>query len=202
MTNVNIGGHGSGKAVFSFSSAGSFTHAELVTVQFGDVTVTSAYIQLDLEPNSGSKSSDAIIYEDDVIFEALETNNSVHFYPSTPNAVPKRTEWTVYAELTTSDIEPRLKGMDFDHALKNVLFIGASQDDSDVGTVVTSAYKSKEGGTITAFVSAPALMALMGVQVLAAVDEILTFNSLTKSGNGPGLEMWVSASAFSLLSET
>lgn len=184
MTNVNIGGHGSGKAVFSFSSAGSFTHAELVTVQFGDVTVTSAYIQLDLEPNSGSKSSDAIIYEDDVIFEALETNNSVHFYPSTPNAVPKRTEWTVYAELTT------------------VLFIGASQDDSDVGTVVTSAYKSKEGGTITAFVSAPALMALMGVQVLAAVDEILTFNSLTKSGNGPGLEMWVSASAFSLLSET
>jgi hypothetical protein len=201
LTNVNIADHGSGKAALIFSSTGSVIRAELGTVRFGDVvTVTSALIQLDLQPTSSSKPSDAIIYGD-VKFEALEIKVSVYLYPSARNAVPKRTEWTVYAELTTSDntlalskIEPRLKGTHFDLALKNVLFIAASQDDPDAGTVITSAYKPKEGGTMTAFVNAPVLIALIGVQVFATLDEIPIVNSLTKS-NVTGMVLYASWSS-------
>ncbi|KAF8546084.1 hypothetical protein OG21DRAFT_1528059, partial [Imleria badia] len=170
LNNINIAGHGSANAVLSFSSTGSIIHAELGTVQFGEVTINSAYIQLDLQPASSSKSSDAFIYGD-IKFEALETDVAVHLYPSAPDVVPKRIEWTVYAELTSSDntlslskLEPRLKGTAFDLALKDVVFIAASQDDPDVGTVITSAYKPKEG-----------------VQVFATFDEIPVFNSLAKS---------------------
>ncbi|KAH0835774.1 hypothetical protein J3R83DRAFT_9617 [Lanmaoa asiatica] len=132
LTNVNIAGRGSGNAALSFSSNGSVIHAELGSAQFGDVTINSVYIQLDLQPAASTKPSDAIIYGD-VRFEALETDVTVHLYSSAPNIIPKCTEWTVYAELMSSDntlalskIEPRLKGTDFNIALKNALFIAAS----------------------------------------------------------------------------
>lgn len=153
MTNVNIAGQGSANGVFRLSSTGSVIQAQLGTVKFGAVTVKSASIQLDLEPASSEKSSDATIYGD-VQFEALETNVAVHLYSSAPGVVPKRTEWTVYAELSSSDntlalskIAPKLKGTDFDLALKDVVFIAASQDDPDIGAVVSGAYQPKEGET-------------------------------------------------------
>lgn len=162
LTNINIAGHGSGNATLSFSSAGSFIHADLGTVPFGDVTLNSAYIQLDLQPSSSTKSSDPIVYGA-VRFEALETNAAVQLYSSAPHVVPKRTEWTVYAELTSPDntlalskIEPRLKGTDFDLALKDVLFIAASQDDPKIGTDISSAYKPRAGEIIMAALNAPA----------------------------------------------
>ena len=206
LNNINIAGHGSANAVLSFSSTGSVIHAELGTVQFGEVTINSAYIQLDLQPASNSKSSDAFIYGD-IRFEALETNVAVHLYPSAPDVVPKRTEWTVYAELTSFDntlalskIEPRLKGTDFDLALKEVVFIAASRDDPDAGTVITGAYKPKEGERSMVFVNVPAYIALLGVQVFASFDEIPVFNSLAKSKvTGMVLNAsWSRSSGFSL----
>lgn len=183
MVNISIAGYGSGNAILSLSSSGSVIHAELGTVQLGGVTINSAYIQLDLQPASSTKSSDATIYGD-IKFEALETDIAVHLYPSAPNVVPKRTEWTVYAELTSSDdilalsnIEPRLKGTDFDLALKNVLFIAASQDDPDIGTVITSTYKPKQGENTMATVKAPAYIALVGVQVFRILGEIPILDS-------------------------
>lgn len=206
LTNISIAGHGSANAVLSFSSAGSVIHAELGIVQFGDITVNSANINLDLEPASSSKPSDAFIYGD-VKFEALEINVAVHIYPSAPGVTPKRTEWTVYADLSSSSdtlalskIAPRLKGTKFDLALKDVVFIAASQDDPDVGTVIPILYQPKQGERIVALMSATAHMALTGVQVFATFDEIPVFNSLAKS-KVTGLVLdaaWSQATGFSL----
>jgi len=159
LQGVNVAGHQVGDANLVINSDGVNIHGGLAnggTVNFGLVTLSQAFIDINYRNATSGKQTDATIVGD-VSFSGLDFKAAVHLYSSAdvPNTSPptsKQIEWTVFAELTTnydqlalSKFVPELRGSTLDLALSHAVFIAASQDDPDIGAVVSAAYSFHKG---------------------------------------------------------
>ncbi|CUA71097.1 ABC transporter G family member 18 [Rhizoctonia solani] len=166
---VAIGDYTSLDADLIITSHNAALHGKLTndTVQFGDVELKEAFLQITFEKKGSEKSTDLTL-EGQVAFSTLVFQAAVHLYTSPDN--PKSLEWTVLASLTVqndalplSKVVPELHGTPFDLALTQAVFVAASKDDPSIGNMITSDFSFHQG-----------------VQICAVLSEIDSLNSLMR----------------------
>ncbi|TBU36569.1 hypothetical protein BD309DRAFT_984853, partial [Dichomitus squalens] len=190
LDSVTIGDYTSLDAGLIITPHNVVIRGDLTTdaVQFGDVELKRAFLQVTFEAKGNGKTTDLIL-GGEVAFSTLVFDAAVHLYRSPDNS-KKSLEWTVLAALTSKDealqlskVVPEIEGTPFDLALTQAVFVAASKDDPSLGNMITSGFSFHQG-----------------VQVCAVLGEIDALNSLMR-GPVPGLILsagWSKAKGFEL----
>jgi hypothetical protein len=153
--NVVIGDYTSLNAGLIVSSHNVLLRGDLTSdiIQFGEVELKHAFLQVTLEAKGSGKPTDVII-GGEVAFFNLTFTAAVHLYRS-PDLSEKTLEWTVLAALTVADkslalskVVPEVEGTPFDLALTCAVFVAASRDDPGLGNMITSGYSFHQGKNI------------------------------------------------------
>ncbi|EUC61644.1 hypothetical protein RSOL_403850, partial [Rhizoctonia solani AG-3 Rhs1AP] len=171
---VKIGDHTSLGAGLAITSHNVTLSGKLTTdaIEFGDVELKGAFLQITFEKQGSEKTTDLII-GGKVTFSELEFDAAVHLYKSLDHSA-QSLEWTVLAALTVGNNAL---------ALSKAVFVVASRDDPGLGNMITSGFSFHQG-----------------VQVCAVLSPIEALNSLMRS-NVPGLTIsagWSKAKGFDL----
>ncbi|TBU39054.1 hypothetical protein BD309DRAFT_970509 [Dichomitus squalens] len=190
LDSVTIGDYTSLDAGLIITPHNVVIRGDLTTdaVQFGDVELKRAFLQVTFEAKGNGKTTDLIL-GGEVAFSTLVFDAAVHLYRSPDNS-KKSLEWTVLAALTSKDearqlskVVPEIEGTPFDLALTQAVFVAASKDDPSLGNMITSGFSFHQG-----------------VQVCAVLGQIDALNSLMR-GPVPGLTLsagWSKAKGFEL----
>ncbi|TBU56241.1 hypothetical protein BD310DRAFT_931958 [Dichomitus squalens] len=190
LDSVTIGDYTSLDAGLTITPHNVVIRGDLTTdaVQFGDIELKRAFLQVTFEAKGNGKTTDLIL-GGEVAFSTLLFDAAVHLYRS-PDGSKKSLEWTVLAALTATDeawqlskVVPEIEGTPFDLALTQVVFVAASKDDPSLGNMITSGFSFHQG-----------------VQVCAVLGEIEALNSLMR-GPVSGLTLsagWSKAKGFDL----
>ncbi|KAF8593814.1 hypothetical protein BDV93DRAFT_529669 [Ceratobasidium sp. AG-I] len=187
---VKIGDYTSFGAGLAITSHNVTLNGKLTTdaVEFGDVELKGAFVQITFEKQGSGKTTDLII-GGKVAFSKLEFDAAVHLYKS-PDRSAKSLAWTVLAALTVgnnelalSKVVPEVQGTSFDLALTQAVFVAASRDDPALGNMISTEFTFHQG-----------------VQICAVLNPIDALNSLMR-GPVPGLTIsagWSKARGFDL----
>ena len=152
LNSVSIGDYTSLNAGLTITPHSVVIRGDLTTnvVQFGDIELKRAFLQVSLEAKSSEKANDLIV-GGEVAFSALVFDAAVHLYRS-PEGSKKSLEWTVLAALTVkndalqlSKVVPEVAGTPLDLSLTQAVFVAASRDDPSLGNMITSGFAFHEG---------------------------------------------------------
>lgn len=178
-------------------------------IEFGDVQVKRAFLQLEFETSEKIRSTDVIV-GGEVSFFSLTFDAAVHLYKERGDA-SKALQWTVLAALTVKDeflalskVVPEVKGTYLDLALRRVVFVAASKEDPSLGNMIVNGYDKLEfhQGMYRVLVSGRSQNSsrISGVQVIATLDRLDPLESLMR-GPVPGLALsarWSKANGFDI----
>lgn len=156
LDHVTIGDYTSLNAGLMISPHNIVIRGDLTSdvIQFGDIEVKRAFLQISLEVRGNEKKNDLIV-GGEVAFSTLVFDAAVHLYKS-PDPSAKSLEWTVLAALTVkneslalSKVVPEIEGSPFDLALTHAVFVSASRDDPSLGNMITSGFSFHQGETLS-----------------------------------------------------
>ena len=160
LDHVTIGDYTSLNAGVTISPHNVVIRGDLTSdvIQFGDVELKRAFLQISLEAKGNEKKNDLIV-GGEVAFSTLVFDAVVHLYKS-PDPSTKSLEWTVLSALTVKDeslalsnVVPEIKGSPFDLALTHVVFVAASRDDPSLGNMTNSGFAFRQGEILLRLVS-------------------------------------------------
>ena len=208
LDNVVIGDYTSLNAGLTFTSHNVLLRGDLTSdvIQFGEIELKHAFLQVTLEARGNGKQTDVIV-GGDIVFLSLVLDVAVHLYRS-PDASQKSLEWTVLAALTVandylalSKVVPEVEGTPFDLALTHAVFVAASRDDPGLGNMITSGYSFHQGeNRVSMMGKRQKLSSQLGVQICAVLSEIDVLEDLMR-GLVSGLTLragWSKAKGFEL----
>lgn len=139
LRNVVVSGHTAFDVSASVTASGVFLSGALSSkaIEFGDVTVQDAALQLSLWSSQRKKKVDLMIagtLSVDILDYTVQC--AVHLYPGQSGF-----EWAIVAELDSpkrplsiSDVVPEIKDSFLDFSLKSVVLIASSHDEPLLGS--------------------------------------------------------------------
>ncbi|KAF8228134.1 hypothetical protein L208DRAFT_1293165 [Tricholoma matsutake] len=166
LTNIAVAGYQVANAMLTISSTGVVLFGKLTgqVLEFDEVEIRDPFLKIAFASSGSQKKSDVMV-GGVVDFLHLRLTVAAHLY-----RWAGRTEWAILAELSAQDetlalskIVPDVKDTFLDLALKNVLFVVASQDDPSLEAVTETRYMIRKG-----------------VQFCATIDQIKTVDDLIR----------------------